>query len=354
MRQPKARRPGPPDDRVPADCEVPTRRRVSASAPDRVPDALPASDPAPCPTGPCATVVDLDALREFPEPGDPRRRAGNSLRISGTWAVGTLAAGLSQIGEQYAAAVRTLAGSLGSLSGCLPGVPNFSALASPRLFDAPWFSDVLRTLERRVDAFDALLVALDWPPLAHLPIPDAHAITEEHAAGQLSPQDVGALFLRAYDGRVLDAMVAAWAAHPWLAHRLPILTEGVACYRDGRFYAAVSTLLPQVEGVAADALGRSPNAQNDAGSFFRDATLPRAARAYYTGPLHATYRGPQTVALATSRHAVLHGGATDFGTPEIALRAVLMTDAVIDAAADYRRGKAPPGSAADSPARTSG
>jgi hypothetical protein len=191
---------------------------------------------------------------------------------------------------------------------------------------------------RRTAAFDAALIKLGGPPPSHIPAQLADAIADYHGTGELTAEDVAEVLVEAYGPERLDEVLASWAdpRHTWLGRgRLPIMAEGLTCYRDQRYYAAVCTLLPQIEGVAGDALQKEPNAKNDAPVLFADGYCSGAARRYFVKVLYSSAQWGSEQCLPGSRHAVLHGNVTDYGAAADALKVILALDAVIAAGARY-------------------
>lgn len=192
---------------------------------------------------------------------------------------------------------------------------------------------------RRNEAFQKLVVAMNWPPPSHSPVTLIDAVTESHARGELTREDVAALFVECYDAELIGHLLSEWKKCGWLQARTPILEEGIRNHLEGRYYSAVYTLLPQIEGVVGDDLGRQPVPKSDAMRFFSDSRLSKVARDFYVNVILEGFNWQATAPIPElSRHAILHGCATSFGSAEHSLKVILMLDAVI-AATKERQGQ---------------
>lgn len=183
-----------------------------------------------------------------------------------------------------------------------------------------------------------MLLAIGWPPPWHLPARTLDEVVRSYHGGAITADEVVEIVLELYDRGTLDELVAEWTRIDWLAPRMPAIREGIDSYKDGRYFAAVCTLLPHVEGVLGDALGRAPNAQNDAAKFFRDTPLSATAKEYFVKVWKTGFGfGPNAPVPEMSRNAILHGRDLSYGTKEHALRSVLVLDGVIGAVDEHRR-----------------
>jgi hypothetical protein len=190
----------------------------------------------------------------------------------------------------------------------------------------------------RGQAFADLAVALDWPPPWHLPVRSIDRIAKGHRSGELSEAEVEAEFVGFYDSDVLNAITMGWRRLDWLGPRLEILEEGIGNYAAKRYFSAVCTLLPQVEGVLYETLGKKPNPKNDAPKIFRDTRLSKIAEDFYVRVLQESFDWRVTAAVPTlSRHAILHGRSVAYGTAKHALKVVIVADIVIAGIEERRR-----------------
>ena len=198
-----------------------------------------------------------------------------------------------------------------------------------------WILDAIR----RSEALERALVRLGWPPPGKLAATFLDRVVDLYDRGELTSVEIDSLFVRAYDAETLRGHLSGWFQFDWLQPRVPILAEGIDCHIGRQFFSAVSTLLPQVEGVLGDFLGRAPNPKQDAGRVFADSRLTGVAREFYLKVATASFKWGRS-ADPLSRNSILHGHDTAFGTEVSSLKIILVLDAVIDAV-EARRHPAP-------------
>jgi len=114
--------------------------------------------------------------------------------------------------------------------------------------------------------------------------------------------------------------------------RAEILHEGFALHQEQRFFASIPLFLMMAEGIATEKSGKSiftPGPGKRKGhkpplifGWLEGQKLPLAARIYSSALQieHPLSRGARTGQL--SRHAVLHGNSTDYGTEIFSLQAI--------------------------------
>jgi hypothetical protein len=163
-------------------------------------------------------------------------------------------------------------------------------------------------------------------------------VVDSYHAGSLSREEVVETVLESYDHGTIEELVREWASLDWFTARMPAIQEGIDSFLDGRYFAAVCTLLPHVEGVLGEELRRKPNPQNDAGKFFSDTPLSETAKEFYIKVARADFWfDPGKPVPEMSRNAILHGRDVSYGTKGHALRTILVLDAVIGAVDEHRK-----------------
>jgi len=182
--------------------------------------------------------------------------------------------------------------------------------------------------EQRNQKFATLVRKLKWPPPGHLPCTVIDRIADAYSSGQLSDTEVEDLFIQAYSPRILGEIERKWASYGWLADRLPILQEALANYPDGRYHSVVCTLMPQLEGISGTEFGRKPKPKDDAPAVFGESPHGALVSDYYLQVILETFDAwnPTSPVPDLSRHAILHGRATGYGTKAHALKLIIVTD----------------------------
>lgn len=131
-------------------------------------------------------------------------------------------------------------------------------------------------------------------------------------------------------------MLKDWAANPVTAPRIHILTAALEAHQEGRYVLSIPPLLAQLEGIIAD--GKQPQ-----GGEMRQRTMKEYVAQLAEGDdligahisdfvsnivLANFIRGQPIPDL--SRHAILHGAATTYGTELNSIKTILTFDYVQD------------------------
>ncbi len=182
---------------------------------------------------------------------------------------------------------------------------------------------------------------LRWPPPWHLPARVLDQIAAAYRKKKITLDEVAEIFIEHYTPDKIAEFGDRWAGYAWLGPRLPILREALANYVDGRHYSTVCALLPQFEGVLREFLGKEAIKTNSIGGV-GSIGFGSAAGRFYAEVIRETYYPDSDSPIPElSRHSILHGNATDYGTPKHSLRVILIADIILSSVDRSR--EEPPG-----------
>lgn len=194
----------------------------------------------------------------------------------------------------------------------------------------------------RSTTVSAGLQRLGWPPV-HYEHQDLH--TELEHLFRQAPDDLEHQALRTIhrymDETGLERIQSDWKSNPLLQSRTAILGDAVQCHHQELWNASLPVWYILVEGILIENIApnkprRTPRGQRTIGPLdcFRLITTP-----------HLPFKGWQAIqeftqkqawcqylssadSVSNSRHGVMHGASTDYGTPENSLKALLLLDYV--------------------------
>lgn len=209
------------------------------------------------------------------------------------------------------------------------------------------FDDLSRRIREQAERdvkFSQLMIDLGWPPPIDLPSSTVARILKlAEDPGQLeSKATIEGVLTDHFDTRRLRAKAKSWAAHKLLQRRHTILSKAIEAHIKGDYELSIPALVSQIEGVIADGFGHvgqmggaqyqkyldthfDENGNNDA-----EDAANRAIRQFVAKILLAQFEHGKPSGSPLSRHAILHGGDTDFPCQENSLRAILLLDALQD------------------------
>ena len=176
-----------------------------------------------------------------------------------------------------------------------------------------------------------------FPPCNQFSLGDVNDIAETYTANG-SAAATALIEAKAreafYDEAQRTRMLDEWAANPKLTNRMPILRTSVAASVDGQFDIAIPALLAQLEGVIVDVFSHT----GDMGGskyreFFKllsakDAFLGVQLYDFVSSTVIVSFKHGKALQSDLSRHAILHGGDTNYGTELNALKVIMLIDYV--------------------------
>lgn len=172
-------------------------------------------------------------------------------------------------------------------------------------------------------------------PLSQMSVEDLRQLIDVfQAAGAVAVTDRISLHYDEIFGDLdfLQRVAATWTARPAMKRRLPLLLQALRAHELRLYAASIPTLLAQFEGLVADIAGHEgrmtfaelqthvatiapKTVAGDILSFFvSDALLAHFQHGSLTPPF--------------SRHAILHGGDTDYATEKNSRTAILLVDQI--------------------------
>lgn len=141
---------------------------------------------------------------------------------------------------------------------------------------------------------------------------------------------------RENDYGVLTDIQKEWRAVPYLVERHEIVEDALLAHRQGRYALSIPTLLPFVDGLAADIVGAPPSRGGKA------IYVAEAAKEYHAAEAQAWSDGLLRVILEQmykrycfgseppptliNRHGVLHGRVSTYASEANSVRTILLVD----------------------------
>lgn len=195
--------------------------------------------------------------------------------------------------------------------------------------------------------FPYVLMELGWPPVTDMSPSSMRSIVQGFDQLGPAPTDAAkASYAKAVEPRILafhddqhlSLKLDDWRLKRLLKRRMPILEAAVSAHSRGEYLLSIPPLLAQAEGIIAD--GFSHNGQMSGRDYeiyvkrlFDSgvkeqiaAAVNKSVVAFWQGVLYTGFAHGQPIGSPLSRHAVLHGGDVDYGTPEGSLKSVLLVD----------------------------
>lgn len=134
-----------------------------------------------------------------------------------------------------------------------------------------------------------------------------------------------------------NEMIGVWNSQYWLSRRIKILKEVVQSYSEGKYSVVVPTMLAQVEGIIAEGFNHKGSMNGSKYKGYIDilfnedgkgitSKLELMASNFIKNVILVQFFHGQELTSTLSRHAILHGADTEYGTQINALKAIIMFD----------------------------
>ena len=207
----------------------------------------------------------------------------------------------------------------------------------------PDIGAILKKLDLESERFSIIMLQLGWPPPGDIPVPTGRNIVryfDQHGE-QETRKLADAKMIQFFSEARLQTMLRKWAQKTWLAQRVPILKQVIEAHIAGLYMVSIPALLPQVEGIFASGFAHQ-GSMNGATyvTYAKKLLEPKAGvtydmkaatRDFILKTLLVTFQHGGPINSFMSRHAILHGADTDYGTAVTSLKAILLFDNVQNA-----------------------
>ncbi|MED3785247.1 hypothetical protein P4533_13510 [Geobacillus stearothermophilus] len=212
-------------------------------------------------------------------------------------------------------------------------------------FDFSYLNELGRELKNVTDdiiKFKTIIVELGYPPHEDIAIPDIRRIVADYAGfgEEYVRSYLDDLMFEIYDETYLDHILLKWEKIKLVSPRIAILRNVIKCHNQQMYHASIPTLLPQLEGIIADAFHHKGKLYardlkiylkylliNNEEKLY---SLKDALYVYYTKHILAHFEHGKEVDSQISRHAILHGAINNYGNKENSLKLILLFDFLSD------------------------
>lgn len=129
-------------------------------------------------------------------------------------------------------------------------------------------------------------------------------------------------------------MLDSWRQKNALRERIEILEQAIQVHNHGYYYVSVPAILAQIEGIIAD---NTKHVGQMSGTKLikylekqfgdkEQTSLENSYLSFCNSVLYTRFGHKQPISSKFSRHAIIHGGDTEYGTEAGSLKAILTFD----------------------------
>lgn len=144
-------------------------------------------------------------------------------------------------------------------------------------------------------------------------------------------------YINKFNINAVEEILNIWKMNSKITHRIPIIEQAITSHINGLYYASISTLIPQIEGLIIE---KNINEQEFNKRNIKDYVsniLPKrhetsydeAIYLFYDNVVLANFDFKEEIKSKLSRHAIAHGADTKYGSEVNSIALILLLDNII-------------------------
>ncbi|MGE8079239.1 hypothetical protein [Peribacillus loiseleuriae] len=198
--------------------------------------------------------------------------------------------------------------------------------------------------EEDLKVFKFAMVDMGYPPHYSIDISTMRSIAQEYSDNKEETSLYMDEFMKKYyDEDIITEIAMIWEKADILKNRLHLLRNVKNAYNLGMYSLVVPSLLSQFEGILVQAFNITGYVDGkiqrmlikhlllnseDSNRDFLD--FDEAIHSYYSNKILDGFKHGHQIDSDVSRHAILHGGDTNFGDQTVAIKLILLFDYLVD------------------------
>ncbi|MFE7078670.1 hypothetical protein [Priestia megaterium] len=209
----------------------------------------------------------------------------------------------------------------------------------------PYFEELGEMLRKAGDValkYKSIIVELGYPPHREVPVEYVRDIVHDYDkyGKEYVAEYIDELMFAYYDEQVISELSLKWENRNLAKSRIHILRNAIKCHNQMMYDASIPTLLPQIEGIIAEAFDHTGNFNGYHMKTYlknllnknlseNDLSLTDALYEFYVQNLLVKFEHGKEITSDVSRHAILHGGDKNYGKQSNSLKLILLFDFLI-------------------------
>ncbi|WP_338656270.1 hypothetical protein V6B14_08505 [Sporosarcina psychrophila] len=198
--------------------------------------------------------------------------------------------------------------------------------------------------EEDIKVFKVAMVEMGYPPHDGMSIKQMRTISKRyHVDSNEVKQNIGGIMAELYDPVEMKEIILKWEKTITIKKRLPLLRNAIMAHNLGMYDLVVPAVLSQLEGVLVDTFSIKGRVTGEiqrvllkhlllkSKHFESTFNFDAAIHDYYKDNILMGFKHGEASKSDISRHAILHGGDTNFGRQPISLKALLLFDYIVTA-----------------------
>lgn len=204
------------------------------------------------------------------------------------------------------------------------------------------FGEILKSLENDAINYKSIIVELGYPPHEEFPLQYMQMIVSDYNefGKDYASNHIDDLMFDYYNEQRISKIENKWEENKLAKERIHILRNVIKCHNQMMYNAVIPTIIPQLEGVIAEAFKHKGKfngfhmniylknllIKNSSGDSF---SLEDALYNFYIQYLLVGFNHGDKIASEVSRNAILHGAVKNYGEKSNSLKLILLFDFLI-------------------------
>lgn len=196
--------------------------------------------------------------------------------------------------------------------------------------------------EKDLKLFKAIIVDLGYPPDENMSIRAIRAIAQAHREDRKALlENIDDFMCDYYNSQLLTEIANNWETNCLLKKRIAILRNVIMSHNQGMYNVSIPATLAQLEGVIIDTFDIRGRVDGKIINILLKRLLKNRSDKYsfddqilsfYRKNILSGFEHGKEVGSEISRHAILHGGDTDYGKQSNSIKTILLFDYIVTTA----------------------
>jgi len=199
------------------------------------------------------------------------------------------------------------------------------------------FSVMMTEWEKTTNKFITLMLEIGWPPPVELMPHQMEIIIQVYESDKSAGiiDEIEKILVHNYDTENLIKKLNKWKANLLLKNRHEILEEIIEAHLNKKYWLSVPAMLPQIEGIIAKGFKHfgkmyQTKLMNHIDRLLKEnypnLQIYPLLKKFILQYMLVDFKHGETINSTISRHAILHGADTKYGTASNSLKSILCFD----------------------------
>ena len=214
------------------------------------------------------------------------------------------------------------------------------------------FEEISKVIERlsefdgELEKFKAIIMSLGFPPhMELLPYDISRIVSIYNKYGEeKAKEETYNIYLQYFNNENIKDMSNEWFETDIVKKRKDIINQAINAHIQGNYYLSIPIVFSQIEGMIANVFNHK--GQMSGGKYLEhikqlldskeNYSFDSLISTFYSNIILVTFGHNEPIKSFLSRHAIMHGGDTEYGTEINSIKALALFDYIIKKINEYK------------------